>query len=69
MSCGVGHRCGSDPVLLWLWCTLATLALIPSLGIPYAAPLALERAKKKKGSLNEPCKHYGKERSKSQKTS
>ena len=19
MSCGVGHRCSSDPVLLWLW--------------------------------------------------
>ena len=19
MSCGVGLRCGSDPVLLWLW--------------------------------------------------
>ena len=20
MSCGVGHRHGLDPVLLWLWC-------------------------------------------------
>ena len=20
MSCGVGRRCGLDPVLLWLWC-------------------------------------------------
>ena len=20
MSCGVGHRRGSDPTLLWLWC-------------------------------------------------
>ena len=20
MGCGVGHRCGSDPALLWLWC-------------------------------------------------
>ena len=19
MSCGVGHRCGLDPLLLWLW--------------------------------------------------
>ena len=18
-SCGIGHRCGSDPILLWLW--------------------------------------------------
>ena len=22
VSCGVGHRCGLDPVLLWLWCRL-----------------------------------------------
>ena len=21
MSCGVGHRCGSDPMRLWLWCS------------------------------------------------
>ena len=27
MSCGVGHRCGSDPVLLWLCCRLAAVAL------------------------------------------
>ena len=20
LSCGVGHRHGSDPILLWLWC-------------------------------------------------
>ena len=25
MSCGVGHRYGSDPTLLWLWCGLAVL--------------------------------------------
>ena len=23
MSCGVGHRGGSDLALLWLWCRLA----------------------------------------------
>ena len=28
MSCGVGHRYGSDPKLLWLWCMLAVEALI-----------------------------------------
>ena len=28
MSCGVGRRCGSDPVLLWLW---LSADLIPSL--------------------------------------
>ena len=26
--CGVGYRCCSDPVLLWLWCRLAAVALI-----------------------------------------
>ena len=24
MSCGVGHRCSSDPALLWLWCDRPT---------------------------------------------
>ena len=28
MSCGVGRRRGSDPVLLWLWCRLAAVAPI-----------------------------------------
>ena len=28
LSCGVGHRCDSDAVLLWLWCRLAAAALI-----------------------------------------
>ena len=28
MSCGVGHRRGSDPVLLWLWCRPAVVAPI-----------------------------------------
>ena len=32
MNCGVGHRCILDPVLLWLWCRLAAVAPIPSLG-------------------------------------
>ena len=27
-NCGVGHRQGSDLVLLWLWCRLAAAALI-----------------------------------------
>ena len=29
MSCGVGHRCGSDLALLWLWCRLAAAVPIP----------------------------------------
>ena len=30
-SCGVGCRCSSDPVLLWLWCRLAAATPIESL--------------------------------------
>ena len=50
MSCGVGHRRGSDPVLLWLWCRLAAIALIQPLAWepPYAAAVALKKAKEKK---------------------
>ena len=38
MSCGVGHKRGSDPELLWLWCRPVAAAPIqsdsaPSLGI------------------------------------
>ena len=38
MSCGVGHRCSSDPTLLWLWHRLEAAALIrpPSWEPPYA---------------------------------
>ena len=28
VSCGVGHRHGSDPALLWLWGRLAATGLI-----------------------------------------
>ena len=28
MSCDVGHKCGSDPVLLWLWRRPAATTLI-----------------------------------------
>ena len=33
MSYSVGRRCGSDPVLLWLWCRPAAAALIQSLAL------------------------------------
>ena len=50
MSCGVGHRCGSD--LTWLWHRPASTALIrphPLAWEPqYAAGTALKRKKKKK---------------------
>ena len=50
VSCGVGQRCGSDPVLLWLWCKPAAVALIRPLarGLPYAAGVALKRKKIKR---------------------
>ena len=42
MSCGVGHRCGLDLALLWLWYRPAAVALIRPLTweLPYAAPVA-----------------------------
>ena len=48
MSCGVGCRCGSDPVLLWLWCRPAAAGLICPLvwELPYAVGMALKTKKK-----------------------
>ena len=50
MSCGVGRRCSSNPMLLWLWCRLAAVAPVSSLAWepPYAVGAALEKTKKKK---------------------
>ena len=50
MSCGVGHRRGLDPELLWLWRRLAATALIRPLAWepPYPAGAALEKAKRQK---------------------
>ena len=31
VGCGVGHRGGSDPMVLWLWCRPAAAALIQPL--------------------------------------
>ena len=49
MSCGVGHRLGSDLVLLWLWCRLEATALIEALAWeqPYVMGGALKKKKKK----------------------
>ena len=45
LSCGVGHRCGLDPTLLWPWCRPAAIALIRPLAqeLPYATGAALKR--------------------------
>ena len=50
MSCGVGHRCGSDLALLWLWLWPAAVALIRPLAWepPYAMGVALKSKKKQK---------------------
>ena len=50
MSCDVGCRHGSDPVLLWLWRRPAAVAPIRFLAWepPYAVGAALEKDKKEK---------------------
>ena len=50
MSCGVGHRGGLDPSLLWLWCRPAAVALIGPLVFkpPYAMGVDLNKQKTKK---------------------
>ena len=50
MSCGVDHRCSSDPTLLWLWCRLAVIApdWTPSLGTSICHRCSPKKTKKKK---------------------
>ena len=42
--CSLGFRCGSDPVLLWLWCRLEAVAPIWPLAwkFPYSMGVALK---------------------------
>ena len=53
MICGVGHRCGLDPMLLWLWYSPVAIAPIRPLAweTPYTPSVALEKEKKKKASV------------------
>ena len=48
VSCDVGHRGGSDPTLLWLWCRPAVAATIQPLAweLPCATSAALKSKKK-----------------------
>ena len=48
MTCGVGHRNGSDHMLLWLWCRPAAAALIQPLAqeLLYAKGATLKKKKK-----------------------
>ena len=52
MNCGVGHRHGSDPALIWLWCRPVVAAPIPPLAWepPYDTGVALKGKKKKQKS-------------------
>ena len=54
MSSGVGHRRGSDPVLLWLWHRLAATAPIGPLALepPYVSGATLEKAKRQNKQTN-----------------
>ena len=53
VSCGVGHRHGLDPELLWLCYRLAAVALTGALvwELPYAAGVALKSKKTKKQKI------------------
>ena len=63
MSCGVGHRHGSDPALLCLWHRVAAEALIQPLAweLLYATRAAL-RKKEKKEKKKEGRKEENKEK-------
>ena len=53
MRCGVGHRCGSDLALLWLWYRPAATATIgPQAWEPlYTVDVALKRQNKYKQKI------------------
>ena len=57
VTCGVGHRHGSDLALLWLWHRLEATVLIQPLAWepPYAVGAALEKTKK--GKKEKEIKH------------
>ena len=48
MSCGVGRRYSSDPMLLWLWPADVAPTLPPSLGLSISPGWGPKKKKKKK---------------------
>ena len=54
MSCDVGRRCSSDPVLLWLWRRPVAAAPIQALAWepPYDLAVTLKGKKKKKERMH-----------------
>ena len=63
MSCGVGHSCGLDLALLWLWGRLVAIAPVRPLAWepPYAEEVALQKAKKTKKKKKKKKKERKKE--------
>ena len=63
VSRGVGHRCSSDPVLLWLWHRPAATDLIRPLAWepPCAAGAALEKTKTQKTNNSNKKKQWSQE--------
>ena len=70
MSCGIGHRHGSDLVLLWLWLSPAATVPIRPLAWepPYAADVALKGQRDKKKCIRYKCTKYKKYIKKKKKT-
>jgi len=64
MSCGVGHRHGSDLALLWLWCRLAAMSLIQPLAweLQYALSAPKQERKKEREEKKERWKEGRKEK-------
>ena len=52
MSCGIGCRCSSDLVLLWLWLVATALIWPLAWEPPYAAGAALKQTNKTKGDCD-----------------
>ena len=57
MSCGVGHRCSLNPVLLWLWPEVVVPILPLAWEPPYAPSAVLERQKKRKEKSSSSLHH------------
>ena len=59
MSCGVGRRRGSDPMLLWLWCRPAAVVAIQALAWepPCAGGVALKCKAKQNKQAKSPSNH------------
>ena len=57
VSYSVGHRSGSDPMLLWLWHRPAAAVPVQALAweLPHAPGTTLKRKKKKEQDINKLC--------------